>query len=372
MMPVPRQRSFSAAFRGTVCFALAASLLVGCSSTKIYTAKSLPRNWHAVATKNIESIDLTKLASVTTRESQIAKGDVLEVTIAAGTGRDDVKTTPVRVRDDGFVDVLLVGPVFVDGLEFEEAEAVITQACMEKQIYRAPLVTVSMKRPKMNRVTVTGGVKTEGVFELRSGSSDVLQAIVMAGGLSKDAGTNVEVRHPGFKPSNGRLSPAIAGLPSPPRHGNELASHELAAGSEATSLRIDLASLGSGDSTQYELQDGAVVMVEKRDPPALQVLGLVKKPDRYEFPIGKNMRLLDAVSLAGGTTNSLADKVFLIRRREGHEPVLVQTSLRKAKRRGEENMLLEPGDTVSVEQTPATVFIDAVRMIGVNLGGGLF
>ena len=92
----------------------------------------------------------------------------------------------------------------------------------------------------------------------------------------------------------------------------------------------------------------------------------------YEFPLGKNMRLTDAIALAGGTSNQLADKVFVIRRREGSEPMLVSVSLRKAKRDGSENMLLEPGDTVSIEQTPGTVFLDAIRTVGVNLGGALF
>jgi polysaccharide export outer membrane protein len=266
--------------------------------------------------------------------------------------------------------VLHVGNVYVEGLEYSEAEAEILKACVEKEIYSSPIVTVLPKHPKMNLITVLGGVEKPQVVALRSGNSNLLQAISAAGGLSEEAGTIVEVRHPGFRPVNPNRSPAVA---QRAQNGNEQASHEvLEASASAHAFTIDLASLTKDKSRSYELQDGSVINVEKRDPPALQVLGLVFKPDRYEFPLGKPMRLLDAVSLAGGVSNSLADKVFVIRRRPESEPMLVKVSLRKAKRRGTENILLEPGDTVSVEQTPGTVFMDAIRTVGVNLGGALF
>jgi polysaccharide biosynthesis/export protein len=342
----------------------------GCSSTKIYKPSTLPQAWQAIPTANTQTIDLSQLASTTVPENRIARGDVLEITVAAGSGRDDSNTLPARVNDDGTVLVLHVGQVYVEGLEFSEAEAEIMKACVEKEIYREPIVTVTPKRQKMNRITVMGGVEKPQVVELRSGNSDVLQAISAAGGLSKEAGTIVEVRHPGFRPSNEFHSPPVA---SRGRDGNELASHKVKeASAGAHSFTINLASLGKDKATSYELQDGSVINVEKRDPPALQVLGLVHKPNRYEFPLGKNLRLLDAVSLAGGLSNSVADKVFVIRRRRDAEPMLVQVSLRKAKRKGTENILLEPGDTVSIEQTPGTIFIDAVRAVGVNLGGAIF
>jgi polysaccharide export outer membrane protein len=349
----------------------AAFLLIasGCSSTKIYTVKTLPAAWHATPTANIQTLDLTKLASATIPEDRIAKGDVLEVTIAAGSGRDSVATFPTRVKDDGAVEVLNVGDVPVLGMSLPEADFAIAQACIQRDIYRSPHVVVTMKAPKVNRVTVMGAVQKPSTVLLRSGNSDILQAIIEAGGPTENAGTVVEVRHPGYRGSVDEPHPIAEGDESNP---NRWASHETESAGEPTSYRINLASLGKEDASTYELEDGAVVSLEKQDPPALQVLGLVRKPDRYEFPIGKNLRLLDAISLAGGTSNQLANKVFVIRRREKQEPMLVEVSMRAAKRHGEQNMLLEPGDTVSVEQTPGTVIIDAVRTIGVNLGGALF
>jgi len=369
MMPVSTTSWHSLRLR-RLGIVLACLAVCGCSSTKVYTAKNLPSQWHAKSIPNVTTFDMTKLSSATIPEDLIACEDVLEVTIAAGTQREDIQTMPSRVSESGEVDVLHVGRVPVAGLDLAEAEAAITRACIDREIYRTPHVTVVMKRPKVNRITVLGAVEKPGVVELRNGNSDLLQALVEAGNLTKEAGSMVEIHHPGFRPLNNG-SPRIA--EGPDGSGNQLTSYDTTAKTASSrTLKVDLASLGSGAPTTYDLEDGAVVRVEKRDPPALQVIGLVRKPDRYEFPLGKNMRLTDAIALAGGTSNQLADKVFIIRRREGTEPMLVGTSIRKAKRDGNENMLLEPGDTVSIEQTPGTVFLDAVRTVGVNLGGALF
>jgi polysaccharide export outer membrane protein len=370
MMPVSTHPRHSIPLR-RLGIVLACLALCGCSTTKIYTARTLPSQWHAKPIANVTSFDLTKLSSATIPEDLIACEDVLEVTIASGVERETIQTMPSRVNERGNVDILHVGPVKVAGLDLAEAEAQIYRACVDREIYRTPHVTVVMKRPKVNRITVLGAVQKPGVVELRAGNSDLLQALVQAEGLTKEAGSLVEIHHPGFRNEEGS-SPRIA-------EGTDGAGNQLTAFNDtpatrvsAHTLKVDLASLGTGAKASYDLEDGAVVRVEKRDPPALQVIGLVKKPDRYEFPLGKNIRLTDAIALAGGTSNQLADKVFIIRRRDGAEPMLVSTSIRKAKRDGAENILLEPGDTVSIEQTPGTVALDVLNTIRMNLGGALF
>ncbi len=100
----------------------------------------------------------------------------------------------------------------------------------------------------------------------------------------------------------------------------------------------------------------------------------MNKPDIYDFPVGKDVRLLDAIAMAGGESSLVADKVIVIRRRpEEAEPAVVKVSLSDAKLNGSDaNMLLEPGDTVSVEQTPQTVMLETLRMIGFNATGRVF
>ena len=89
--------------------------------------------------------------------------------------------------------------------------------------------------------------------------------------------------------------------------------------------------------------------------------------------------MTDAVALAGGTSVTLADKIFVVRRiPESEQTAVIQVSLRKAKRNAAANLRLEPGDVVSVENTPATALYEAFNIIrfnvsaGLPLGGGIF
>jgi polysaccharide export outer membrane protein len=142
----------------------------------------------------------------------------------------------------------------------------------------------------------------------------------------------------------------------------------VAAGMSSYTINL-LEAAKSGDG-QYRVADGGVVMVEKRDPAPIFVQGLVKSPNRYEYPLGQDLRLLQAISLAGGMSNQLADKIFVIRQPPGaREPILIQVSYRKAKRSEDSNIRLGPGDVVSVEQTPGTVFMEALNIIRFGVTG---
>ena len=122
----------------------------------------------------------------------------------------------------------------------------------------------------------------------------------------------------------------------------------------------------------YPLGDGAIVMVERRDPLPVNVQGLVHKPGPVNYPLGTELHLLEAVGMAGGRNNQGANKVTIIRHVAGEaNPTVIATSLREAKRRGDMNLKLAPGDVVSVEQTPATVFIDTIHLIRFAIGTSL-
>jgi polysaccharide biosynthesis/export protein len=88
---------------------------------------------------------------------------------------------------------------------------------------------------------------------------------------------------------------------------------------------------------------------------------LVTKPGSFPYPPNQDIRVLDAVALAGGCSNPLAEDILLIRRIPGaKEPVRIAVSLQGAKN-GQDNVTLAPGDTVSVERTPATAVADVIQ-----------
>ncbi|HID78740.1 MAG TPA: hypothetical protein EYP56_22445 [Planctomycetaceae bacterium] len=350
---------------------LLATLLAGCSATRHYRAADCPPELLAPPVQNAQTVDLSRFAGPPADSERIERGDVLEVSIAAGLDAAAITRFPVRVGEDGNGIIPELGPVPLAGLKLMGAEQVIAAACVHRGLFRQPQVTVTMKERGTNRITVLGAVEEPGVYELPRGSSYLMSALVAAGGLAEDAGTVVEIRRPlGSASPGGTTLASFAQGTTGPRH----------AGRETTSLmpeeqvrvaRVDLASeILLGPQGKY-LEDGSVVRVERRHPEPIQVIGLVKKPGQYELPVNHEVRVLGAIAMAGGLTQQVADKVYVIRNPAG-EPnatAVIEVSLRKAKRNLAENIRLAPGDTVSVEHTPLTVLMEVINVIRFGIGG---
>ena len=359
-------------------------LVAGCQSTggSKYTFRDMPPELVAVRRENAQTLDLQGLAQASANSNVIDRGDVIEVAISAGLDEKDTVRLPVRVGDDGIAPLPEIGPVALAGMEMEAAEATIVRACIERQLYRRPNVTVTMKKQRVNRVTVIGAVEKPDVYELPRGRCDLFAALVAAKGLAKDAGTIVEIRNPN-RPTGSRRDPvASGGLGGINTVGVADGSAESAAtaaldtesttGGPLRTIRIDLVSATKSGTGDYLLSDGAVVRVEKRDPEPLHVMGLVKKPNRYEFPIAEDVRVTDAIALAGGTSQAVCDKIFVIRRKpDGSGTAVIQVSLRQAKRNSRANLSLAPGDVVSVEQTPATILMETLNVVRFGVGASL-
>lgn len=338
--------------------ALIASV-TGCGGGRIYKPSNLPAEYLAAKMDNPQTIDLSRLAGATVSSEMIDRGDVLDVTIESGYGGDTATTYPVRVGEDGLAQVPLIGRVALAGLETEACEQAIASAAVERQVFRSPNVTVAMRRQRFNKVTVLGAVEKPGVYELPRGTSSLLTALVSAGGLAKNAGSDVEIRRPATRavtpPKVDRMATT---------QGNQPASyHEnVSTANPGGSFKINLVSATQQAGSTVDLSDGDVVMVDIRDPQPVHVIGLVNKPGQFDLPANQDLRMLDVIAMAGGQSSMAANKVHVIRHVAGKdEPVVIEVSLHEAKRQGNGNLRLSPGDVVSIEQTPATVVTDAVK-----------
>ncbi|MEZ6128281.1 MAG: SLBB domain-containing protein [Planctomycetaceae bacterium] len=345
-------------------------LVTGCRSPHMYRAETMPRSLRLAKQINPQEIDISKIASSNGGSDRIGPGDVLDLSIATSLNQDDQVKIPVRISDAGTATIPDIGEVHLAGYEPQAAEALIRGQAINKGLYLNPTITVSIAHKKMNRIRVLGAVKEAGTYELPPGDSDIVSAIAIAGGLAENAGENVEIRNP----SSGRRQPrsVIAGSGQEP-YSTVSSDVEISGG--MTSYTVNLASAAASSDSSYNIQDGGVVMVEKRDPAPVQVLGLVNKPDIYPFPLGKDLTVLGAISMAGGLKNQLADKIYVVRPlANSDQPAVIQVSLRKAELVGDSNVRLGPGDIVIVKQTPATVFLEALQLIrvGVNGTAGLF
>lgn len=342
----------------------------GCRGPNHYLAEKMPASLRMVAQTNTQEVDLSRLASATGGSETIGPGDLLEVAIAAGLSDKDRFVHPIRVADDGTINLPDIGVVSLAGYPPEAADSIIRGAAINKQLYQNPSVTVKIVHARMNRVKVLGAVKSPGTYELPPTSSDVVSAIAAAGGLAEDAGENVEVRNP-TKRGQSRETPSVAGGASDSLTPVSSTS-ESTPTSRMNSYTLNLISAAKEGDGSYVVQDNGVIMVEKRDPAPIQVLGLVKKPGTYPLPIGKEMSVLGAIAEAGGVSNQLANKIYIIRPlANSADPAVIQVSMRQAVHSGKSNVILGPGDIVKVEQTPATVLLEALQIIRFGISGSL-
>lgn len=368
---------------------LMAVSIAGCTGPDHYRAGCLPPRYMAPPVENVKRIDLSGLSNFSVSSELIDRGDVLEVTVLTDYARLPTTTMPVRVGNDGIARIPQIGAVRLAGLELDEAELTISAAAIERNVFRNPHVTVTMRRQRSNRITVIGAVEKCGVVRLPRKSSSLLAALVAAGGLSDEAGPNVRIRRARL-PQDGN---PLDGSPLPP-DGNlrivgmpaKLASYDAAEGGlrldgQASNdppeiININLAEVAEQGHDSRLLRDGDVVMVDRHVPKPIHVIGLVKRPDKYELPVNQELRLLDALAMAGDRTMQAADKVLIIRRIEGqNKPIKIDVSVREAKENGAANVRLAPGDIISVEETPTTIVLGTMqRVLRVAVGGtvGLF
>jgi len=346
----------------TLATAATCLMLSGCHHG-YYTPSSLPHQFQASASRDPELINWTNISSQAAAENRIDPGDLLEVTILSGIEDGQLPAYPLRVAENGTVNVPLIGPAHVAGLELVQAEQAITQLALRKEIYRNPTVSVQMKERKTNRVTVMGPVKKPGTYALRAANSTLFDAIVAANGLDDNADTVVEVRNPPAYPSGNMLprtdGPGIAGDAS-----NDLVGYQqpLAGGGRPESVLVNLASTKKDDLTKRPLEDGAVVMVHRQEPKVVHVMGLVNNAGQFEVPGNQDIHLLDAIAMARGRTMQLANKVCVVRNVPGQsDPVIIQLSVKDAKSNTNSNLRLMDGDVVSVEETPLTFTIETLR-----------
>lgn len=342
--------------------AFVTTMILGCQSSN-YRASKLPADLRAEAKGNV-GIHLSNLATRGDRSSAISVGDLLDVRVASGLGDSPPEPQAVLVSDQGAIDLPIIGAVTVAGLEPSQAGLRIAQVATERRVYVRPKVTVEVSEQATYQVTVLGAVGEPGVHRLPVGGCNVLSAIAMAGGLTEEAGTEVEVLRQPSTRTFAQQSPE-----APAATGVQPAAFNQDASLTPNVQRIDLAANIAQAPLAQHLGDRDVIMVPPRTKEVIYVTGLVEKPDQFELPIDRDVRVLDAISMAGGRKTSVADKIYIVRQRESQQPVVIQVSMARAKKDGNENLILAPGDLVSVESTVATTVVEIVQgFFRVSLG----
>jgi polysaccharide biosynthesis/export protein len=206
----------------------------------------------------------------------LVPGDVIEVIVSSHTGYDRTLT----IQPDGRIYFSVAGEIVAAGLTVPRLAARLQEGLSAELV--DPRVTVALKeinRSLLRRVSVLGAVKNPGSYELKQ-QSTVAELLATAGGPTSVADLRriTVTRADGGKSVRADLSRALrTGEVSDPRPAGD---------------REAVANVA--------LEPGDLIIVPEGAPPTALVLGEVARPGSYELQ--GEMRLLDALSLAGGPT----------------------------------------------------------------------
>lgn len=341
--------------RPVVLMLLVCALTSGCAANR-FAAHDLPRQYHARRSMDFQSLDLAKYATADESEEIIVPGDRLKVVLNDGTHTETaVHDWEVSVDEQGQTVLPNIGPVRLAGLTNAAAEKVVVQSSLQRDVFLTPVVKVAVQERPERIITVIGAVNEPGPVKVTRDSVSLADAIVRAGGLTEEASGVV----------------SVSGLQGPANGIRPMGLSQVSASSseqaEAVQIRLDQTSPDS--LGRIMVAEGGVVHVEVAPQDYVRVMGVIRGQS-LEIPYGQNLRLLDAITLAGGQTysNWISDAITVTRQIPGsQETIQIKASMRKARRDSRENIVLAPDDIVNVDEN---VFTFTLSTLSGFLGAG--
>jgi len=195
-------------------------------------------------------------------------------------------TRNVRVDSDGNIRLPLVKQhIRAAGLTPTELENAIAAALVDEHVLVGPDVAVALVEYHSRPITIIGAVRNPTTLQF-AGTMTLIEAILKAGGLSDNAGSEIEVSHP-------------ASVVSGP--------------SVALTERIPLRSLmdGSDPAANIKLEGGESIRVLEAG--RIFVIGNVKHPGPLQITDGSQTTVLKAVTLSGGLDSFSSGKAYIYR-----------------------------------------------------------
>lgn len=228
------------------------------------------------------------------QEYIVGEGDILTIKVYDNKELD----TTVRVGGDGVINMPLLGPIKVGGMDVAAISSYIEGLLSEGYLV-SPQVNVFVEEYRSKKVTILGQVNKAGLYELQ-GSISLLELISKAGGLTQDAGGLITIKR---KTSISE--------------------------DERKVINIDITRLIEKGETSLNLSilDGDSIYVAKAG--VFYVTGEVKRPGSYRYE--ENSTVLKAITLAGGLSDHGAEgRIRIIRIIAGEEVVLKNVGMDEA------------------------------------------
>ena len=241
----------------------------------------------------------------------IGPRDVLQIHVF---NQPDLSGT-YTVETDGALSFPLIGRIGAADQTVRSFEQLLRDR-LAAGYFRNPRVSVTVAEYHSRNVFIVGEVRQPGAYPL-SGAMSVIELLAVAGSTTPLASGEVVVVRAGGR-LDGPLLPGDA--------------------DDAETFRVNLDALEEGDFSQnVALRDGDTIFVPRAE--VVYVFGEVRAPGQY--PIRSGTTVLQALSLAGGSTEFAAlNRVRIVRTVDG-EQVEIRAELSDA---------VQPDDIIRVPQ----------------------
>jgi polysaccharide biosynthesis/export protein len=224
-------------------------------------------------------------------------------------------STELRVDAQGYVTVPLIGNVRINGETVTQAQEMIAKTLVAREILKNPQVTLNVLQFSSTFVTVLGEVQNPGRIQLLA-SEPLGDVLALAGGETIAASSDIEIQHPATD-------------------GQSLPTHiKYVQGGDTSVLR------------GVQVDPGDTVVVHRAG--AIYVLGAVNRPGGYLMVNGGTLSVVEAISLAGGTTIQASTRSAVIVRRQGDSFVQFKVPLAHMETGGAAPIQLQVNDALFV------------------------
>lgn len=244
---------------------------------------------------------------------RIGPGDLLELSVFDVPELAQV----LRVSDTGTANLLLVGPLHLDGLTAAEAQGLIEYRLRQGSFILDPHVSLIIREYGTQGVSVLGEVRKPGVYQVL-GRRNLLDVISEAGGITPFAGQQATIKRRG---SPQTLSASLSNDPA------ELLARDI------------------------ELHPGDTVIVPKAG--IVYVLGDVGRAGGYVMQNSGRISLLEAIAMAQGVNRTAAKKHTRLIRKSASGVQEISLDLKHVLEGRAPDLALEPEDIVYIPPSTA-------------------
>lgn len=246
---------------------------------------------------------------------------------------------PVRVDNDGNIDIAFLKPIHVGGNTVAEAKEAVQKAFRDQGILKNPQVSMDVEQFTATTATVLGEVQNPGKVELLAPHS-LLDVIGMTGGETQLAGNEVELKRADGDPASKTF-------------------HYSRGGSTA-------------EIREVMVHPGDTVIVKRAG--IVYVLGAVNRPGGYAMQEEGELNVAQAISLAQGLAlQAKVGALRVVQHKADGQVVEVPISYKRIMDGKEAPMELAAGDIVYVPVSKLkTVMSSTTGLIGETSAAAIY